>query len=126
MLRIVSVFLVATVLNLAYELLHSWLYKTCREASLKKYSYLMVKACLFDGIAITIIYYFSILFFKNFYLLAFATITLAFAYVWEIHSLKKGKWEYAKEMPIVFGVGLTPLAQLFLTGIATLYLCQVF
>ncbi len=81
----------------------------------------MAKACIFDGIAITIIYYFSYLIFKNLYLAPFSTISVAFAYVWEMYSLKTGKWEYAKEMPIVFGVGLTPLVQLFLTGVLTLY-----
>lgn len=119
---LIKIFAIAVTLNLIYELLHSGLYKTCREASLKKYLYLMAKACVFDGIAITAIYYVSYAVLQQFYLIVFSVVILAFAYVWEIHSLRKGKWEYAKEMPIVFGVGLTPLVQLFFTGMLTFYI----
>jgi len=86
----------------------------------------MIKACIFDGIAITIIYYFSQLFPDYLKLIIFSVATLAFAYFWELHSIKKGKWEYSKNMPVVFGVGVTPLFQLFLTGMVVLYICKAF
>ena len=125
---ITKIFLTSLYLNLFYEVLHSDLYKTCRQASFKKYAYLMVKACVFDGLAITAIYYLSYLIFKNqnifenyFQLIFFSVISLFFAYFWEIYSIKAGKWEYSKNMPLIFGVGLTPLLQLFLTGILSIY-----
>ena len=127
------IFIIAVAVNLAYELLHSWLYTTCQKASFKKYVYLIAKACIFDGAVIALIYYLSYLIFAsqnifaNYSQLAFFSITsLAFAYFWEKYSLERGKWEYAKNMPIVFGVGITPLFQLFLTGLLTLYLCKIY
>src|SRR3989338_6314850 len=93
---LIKILIVAVVLNLIYELLHSRLYKTCLEASFKKYWFLMIKACIFDGIAITIIYYFSQLFPDYLKLIIFSVATLAFAYFWELHSIKKGKWEYSR------------------------------
>ena len=120
---LLTIFSVAFLLNLLYELLHSFLYETCRKASLKKYAYLMLKGAIFDGVAITSLYWLTSLVFKNgLHLIIFLLLTLLLAYFWEVYSLKKGKWEYTKSMPIVFGVGLTPFIQLALTGFITLYL----
>ena len=130
MLGIMSeIFVVGVLLNLAYEILHSSLYKTCRNTSLRKYLYLMAKACVFDGLVIAIIYYLSYLIFNNINILqnyaqlaVFSAISFAFAYFWEVRSLKREKWEYAKQMPLVLGVGITPLMQLSLTGILSFYI----
>ena len=87
----------------------------------------MLKACIFDGLIITTLYYLVYLIFKNenifenyLQLIIFSIASLAFAYGWEIYSINKGKWEYAKEMPLISNVGLTPLVQLLLTGILSL------
>lgn len=124
-----NIFVIALLLNLIYEVLHSVLYKTCLEASFKKYLYLITKACIFDAFSITIIYYLSYLIFRNknvfenpLQLTAFSLTALMFAYFWETYSLKKGKWKYSKTMPLILGVGATPLIQLFLTGILSFYI----
>lgn len=124
---IVKIFFVAFFLNLLYELLHSVLYTTCLEAPLKKYIRLMLKAAIFDGLAITIIYLVAFFIFPKYYQLsAFLIISLIFALAWEIYSLKKGKWEYAQDMPIILGVGITPLLQLALTGLTAIYIVTTF
>ena len=117
-----KLFFVSFFINLLYELIHSVLYKTCLEASFKKYVYLILKAAIFDGFIISILYFLSFLIFPGYYFLAFFIFTLLFAWFWEIYSIGKGKWEYSKNMPIVFGVGITPLIQLTLTGFASLYI----
>lgn len=128
---ILKVFFVGFFINLLYEVLHSVLYKTCLDASLKKYTRLILKAAFFDGLIIAIIYFFtSIIFdvqniFQNFLASAsFVAAGLMFAYLWEIYSLKKKKWEYSEKMLVIFGVGITPLFQLALTGL--LSICLVF
>lgn len=128
---LISIFLAGFVLNLLYEVWHSILYKTCLEASWKKYIYLMLKAAIFDGLMIALIYVGTYLLSKNvnpldnpYQILVFALSSLGFAYVWELHSLKKGKWEYSGKMPIVLGVGVTPFIQLALTGLLTI--CIIF
>ncbi len=119
------IFVISFFINLLYELLHSILYKTCLEAKLQKYVCLILKAAIFDGLSITIIYYLVYLLFGKFasYLeiIAFLVISLMFAHAWEKYSLRKKKWEYTAKMPIFLGVGITPLIQLATTGILSLY-----
>lgn len=123
----IKIFFVAFFINLLYELLHGLLYKTCIEASLKKYVYLMLKAAVFDGFAIMILYATTVLMFPvRYHLVAFSILGLLFAYGWEIYSLKKKKWEYSEKMPIIFGVGITPLIQLMLTGLLSIYIMSHF
>lgn len=126
---IIKILIIGFFINLLYELLHSVLYKTCLEASLRKYTYLMLKAALFDGLVIGVVYYISYLIFNNvnpflntLQLTTFLLLSLTFAYAWEIYSLRREKWEYASNMPLFLAVGVTPLLQLVLTGICTLYI----
>lgn len=115
---LIKIFFIACFINLLYEILHSLLYKTCWEASLSRYVYLIIKAAVFDGFSIVVIYFVSFRFLRfDFRIFTFIIVSLFFAYFWEIYSLKKGKWEYSPKMPIILGVGLTPLIQLCLTGI---------
>ena len=122
MLSLVKIFFTAFFINLLYELLHSPLYKTCLEAPLRKYIYLMLKAAIFDGIAIAIIYGISYAIAPSYYLDVFVIASLVFAYGWEIYSVRAGKWEYAKSMPRFLGAGLTPVVQLTATGLLSLYI----
>lgn len=130
---LIKIFIAALFINLLYELAHSILYKTCLDASLKRYVFLILKAAVFDG-AVILVAYLSVSFifqsrnvFSSFYQFSvFALIILVFAYIWEIYSLKKEKWEYSPQMPIVFGAGITPLAQLPLTGLVSVYLAAYF
>jgi hypothetical protein len=43
----------------------------------------------------------------------------------EIYSLSNGRWVYTDLMPIIFGIGLSPLIQLFTTGIISLILIRI-
>jgi len=123
---LLTIFFVAFFLNLLYEVLHSGLYTTCLEASFKKYQYLMLKASLFDGLAISLIYFIASLISQKYEIIIFILISLVFAYSWEIYSLKKKKWEYANTMPKIFGAGITPTIQLALTGVISIYIVMNF
>ena len=52
----------------------------------------------------------------------FVATGLTFAFIDETISTRKGRWEYAPAMPRIFGVGLTPLLELPVTGIVALAL----
>lgn len=124
-----GIFIVAFFLNLLYELLHSILYETCLKAPLKKYIYLILKGALFDGVAIAVIYFGTYVAFKSpnpfdniYQIIVFGLISFIFAYMWEVYSLKKKKWAYASGMPMILGVGVTPLLQLALTGLLSIYI----
>ena len=40
----------------------------------------------------------------------------------EVYSISNGRWVYTDSMPVVFGIGLSPLIQLFTTGIFSLWI----
>lgn len=126
---VISLLFVAFSINLIYEILHSLLYKTCLEMSIKKYVPLIIKASLVDAVWITGFYFITYAIFKNenpltnyLQTLLFLAISISFAYGWEIYSIKNNRWKYSKAMPLVLGAGLTPLVQLFLTGITSFWL----
>lgn len=130
---LIGIFFIAFFVNLLYEILHSVLYKTCLEAPLKKYIFLILKAAAFDGFVISAMYFAVYLIFRNqntffnFYQLSvFLLANLIFAYLWEAYSLPKKKWVYSEKMPLVFGVGITPLIQLPLTGLLSVYFALYF
>ncbi|MBN1169269.1 hypothetical protein JXA63_05255 [Candidatus Woesebacteria bacterium] len=54
-------------------------------------------------------------------LVFFLIVSLFLAYIWERSSLKKGRWEYSKKMPVMLKVGITPLLQLAFTGLLTFF-----
>ena len=43
----------------------------------------------------------------------------------EIYSLSNGRWAYTDLMPTIFGIGLSPLVQLFTTSIIGLWLFKL-
>lgn len=118
---ILQLLFIAFALNLVYELCHSVLYKTCLEMPLKEYVPLMLKASAIDAAWIGTIYLIAG---QN--IVLFSVIAIAWAWAWEFFSLKLGRWEYSVQMPRIFGVGLTPLLQLFITGTASLFLAQTY
>lgn len=127
-LIVIKLFLISFFINLLYEMLHSLLYKTCYEAKLRKYVYLMIKGAIFDGFWISFIYLITYFTFKNInifnnyhQLSLFLVICLIFAYIWEINAIRNKRWEYTDKMPLILKVGLTPLIQLSITGLLALY-----
>lgn len=125
MLRI---FTFSFLINFVWEVLHSQLYTTCLNAPLKKYIKLIVRASVSDAITITTLYMISKILFENTNILMntnqlvfFLIVSLFLAYIWERSSLKKGRWEYSKKMPVMLKVGITPLLQLAFTGLLTFF-----
>ncbi len=51
-----------------------------------------------------------------------ATCGVASAVLIELAAKRFNMWHYHPRMPLVFGMGLTPLVQLALTGCASLYI----
>ncbi len=94
---------------------------------------LLLKMSVKDGVWICLFYLISYAAFGNLNPLdnwmqvaVFAVIALMFAFVDEKISVTMGRWEYGPKMPLVYGVGLTPLLELAVTGIAIFYLLSIF
>ena len=124
-----KIFLVAFFINLLWEVLHSVLYETCLRMKLQNYVPLIVKMSIKDGLWIVFFYIITVLIFKNeiiiqnyLQLLIFSMLALSFSFIDERVSLKMRRWVYTKNMPIFFGVGLTPFLELAITGLLTFFL----
>jgi len=125
---LVQIFLVSSLINLLWEVIHSQLYTTCLQAPLKKFIPLIVGASLKDGFWISSFFLVSIYIFGNvniltsqFQLLFFIFLALVFAFVDEKVSLRMKRWEYSKQMPKIFGVGICPFLELAVTGTLTFF-----
>lgn len=85
---------------------------------------LLLKMSVKDGLWISIFYFVTFIIFQNTnpfdawpQAVLFALIALVFAFVDEKISVARGRWEYGPKMPLFFGVGLTPLLELAVTGL---------
>jgi len=122
----IEIFVLSFLINLLWEVSQSVLYETCLKLSLKKYIPRIIRAAFNDGVTITIYWIFLYLIFQNqnplqnyFQLIIFSIISLLFSFIWEIYAQRVGLWKYSSDMPTIFGVGVTPFIQIFLTGLIT-------
>lgn len=116
-------------MNLLWEVNHSVLYATCYKLSLPSYARLITIMSVKDGLWISFFYGISALLFQNIYivesfsqLLFFIILSLLFSFFDEKISVNLGRWEYRKNMPTILGVGITPLLEIAVTGVATFFL----
>lgn len=121
---LIRLFAAGFALNLLWEFAHCQLYETCRRQTWAQNIPLLVKMSFKDGLFIVLFYVIALALFPAENILAsraalavFLTLSLGFAFIDEKVSVKKGRWEYAREMPTVFGVGITPLLEIAVTGV---------
>lgn len=120
-------------LNVLWEFIHSRLYTTCLEQPWKKNAPLLLMMAAKDTFFILLFYAMTVLVFKTgditnnpVQLAAFAAFALAFSFIDETISVRRGRWKYAPSMPTAAGVGVTPLLEIAVTGIATFYIVNLF
>jgi len=118
--------LIALILNILWEFLHHSLYIDL--SGIPKYAHLII-ASFTDMLIILGI--FAIVSLKNKNLnwiknpskldyLIVVFLGLIIAIFIEMINLNLGRWEYTMAMPTLFGIGISPLIQLALTGIISL------
>ncbi len=121
---LLKIFVVSFLLNVIWEFSHCLLYKTCWKMKWRALTGLLLKMSVKDGVWISIFYLISYMMFGSLNPLdnwmqvwVFAGIALIFAFIDETISVNMNRWEYGPKMPLVYGVGLTPLLELAVTGI---------
>jgi hypothetical protein len=114
-------FLLAFVLNVAWEFAHSVLYVNYQGGEITKV--ILLRASLWDAVFITLIVAMAYLFKLN-RALAIIIGVLLVSIVIELWAQSTGRWIYSTAMPLIpiLNIGLTPTTQLALTG----YLAQKF
>ncbi len=120
MKRIPIIFLLAFLLNLFWENLHSFLYDNYMGGVITEF--ILMRASLFDAILITLILLpflqLSLVKNKSWLIIIVATVVAIFN---EWYGLGTGRWAYNLWMPIlpIIDIGLTPAIQLGLLGWVT-------
>jgi hypothetical protein len=120
-----QLFMVGFGLNLAWEVAHCCLYETCRLQTWQQNVPLLTAMAVKDAFWITLFFFVSAAaagagstLVSPVALMLFAILALTFSFLDEKVSVRLGRWEYAAAMPTVFGVGVTPLLELAVTGLA--------
>lgn len=117
MKRIIFVFVVAFILNLVWENLHSLLYDNYKEVQITEL--ILLKATLGDAVMIVLMvlpFIFLTTFKKHSWGIVLIGFIVAISIEW--YALATDRWAYNVYMPIVpfLSVGLTPTIQLALLG----------
>ena len=127
--QVIQIFVISFFFNLLWEMLHSCLYDTCLHRAHAQNVRAITVMSVRDAFWIVFFYMVSVLVFGSWQIfesvwqvLVFVALTMVFAAIDEVYSLRKGRWKYSTAMPTVFGVGLTPLIELGVTGLLALFI----
>ena len=133
---ILIIFFAAFFLNLFWENLHSLLYdwdKFPLQNNVYFYVYKILKSTFIDAIFISLIFLLNSLFRKNFQwiknvekrdYIVFVVFGLIFSFIIEIKAKILNMWSYNEYMPLIFGIGFTPLIQLAITAVIALFIIK--
>jgi len=127
--KLILVFLFSFFLNFFWEVLHAPLF-TCLECGTNKHIFMIISATFIDSLIVTVVYLIGLQFFKNWFNLDYLHIgsvifvTVVIAFCIELRAVELGKWSYTSSMPLLFGIGLTPLLQLAITSLITFWVIK--
>lgn len=125
------VFAAGFITNLVWENAQAPLYEGYE--SFSQHFVFCLAASAVDGAIVVLLYVLVFLIRKNMFwllhsdmkdvgiIVIFGALT---AIVFEIVALKNGLWNYTKDMPLVFGLGLIPLMQLSILPALSIYLLK--
>jgi len=118
--------------NFFWESLHGLLYKANPGMAAEDYVPKILLAAVMDTFGIIILYCLTAIVFRTWFWklglyngLFFSLSSLAVAYIVESIALfELHLWQYRPSMPLVFGIGLSPLLQLSLTGLFSVFVAH--
>ena len=122
---------VAFALNFVWENLHSPLYLS-NTIGMNSHLLLMLYASLIDSFFIFLAFILVSIINKNVgwklsvkKLVLFSSILFFVSFIVEVKALITGRWVYSGSMPLIFGIGISPLIQLVITGTSSLTIAKL-
>lgn len=106
------VFLISFGLNLVWELLQMGLY-----VDMGSFPMCCIEATFWDAVIITTVYFLM----SRANKITIVLLMFLIAAFIENRALEEGRWAYNSYMPLVFGLGLSPLLQLPVTSLITYF-----
>ncbi len=123
-------FISAFVLNFIWENLHFPLY-TSNSIGINNYLLLMLYASFIDAFWIIAVYVLISIIDKDYdwklekvNIILFSILLFAISFFIEKNALSTGRWVYSSFMPVIFGIGISPLFQLVITGWVSLFIIK--
>ena len=126
---LLSIFLTGFIFNMIWELSHCKLYNTCIKMPKKRRYFLLIRMSVKDALFILLFYlityrlYDNIYILQNFYqTLLFMLLCMTFSFFDETISIRLNRWEYNYKMPTILNVGISPLLEIMITGLVSLFI----
>lgn len=126
------VFAIAFLLNFPWEVMHAvWLYAGHLTMPVVTFTRMAIYATFIDAVLVFGIFCAGCLLFKgecwlqhyrSRELIFTMVLGIVIAAIIEIKAIVLRQWEYTPLMPTMFGIGLSPLVQLAVTGALSMYL----
>jgi len=133
---VILIFISSYLLNFVWESFHAVFLYEGHNFNSMKYVLLINYVAIMDGLLILVAYFIISLLWRNslwikqmrknqIYL--FIVIGLIIAIIIEYKAVfLEGRWSYNPLMPTIFGIGLSPLLQLAVTGIISVWFARAF
>ena len=130
----IALFVVAFVLNFVWESNHAVLLYQDHDIPSSEYLPMMWYVSVMDGLSVLFLYAIVTLLLGDFFwmnntkkkgLALFVGLALLLAALIEYRGVYlQARWSYNELMPVMFGVGLSPLVQLAITGVVALWVTR--
>jgi len=129
-----SVYLISFLLNFLWESLHSYSLYAAHNLVAAQYVPIMLYVAVMDAILILGVYALVGLWKKTALwveepsrdeIIVFSVIAVIFAIGIEVRAFMFDRWMYLDAMPTLFGLGISPLFQLLITGLVSIYLTKL-
>ncbi len=127
---IISIYIISFLLNFLWESLHApFLYTCCQDKTPAQFIQLILYASSIDGLMVLLMYGLVSLFSRSIKwinkitrlnIFGFILTGIVIAILIEVRAILTNRWEYSVLMPTLFGIGLSPLMQLSITGLIAL------
>lgn len=130
----IAIFVAGYLLNFLWESLHAVFFYEHHNFEAARYILMIAYVALMDGIYILLMYAATGILWRNIFwierfnakhAMTAAVIGLAVATIIEYNAVYVSKrWAYNELMPVVFGIGISPLIQLSLTGLSAFWVAK--
>lgn len=122
---------IAFMQNFLWEALHAVFLYANHDFAASKYVIMLLYVSAVDAVMILFLYFLNAIFFKELFwirklnskkIYAYSLLGLIIATIIELRAFSLNRWEYTSLMPTLFGLGISPIVQLSVTGVISIWL----
>lgn len=128
---LIVLLVIAFMQNFLWEALHAVFLYANHDFAASKYIIMLLYVSAVDAVMILFLYFLNAIFFKELFwikklnskkIYAYSLLGLIIATIIELRAFSLNRWEYTSLMPTLFGLGISPIVQLSVTGVISIWL----